>query len=128
MRLFLSLSCLLTTYTSNAFVQHIPATPRKESFKGIKGSDAALLNTSKLFIPLQMARDDNDKEVNVNLIGDVDSFTLTAVGFGLIAFNFFVLANVSKMTTLEITILHIHASSHKYIFVVLPVNRWETQV
>ena len=42
-------------------------------------------------------RDNKDKEVNVNLIGDVDSFTLTAVGFGLIAFNFFVLANVSKM-------------------------------
>jgi hypothetical protein len=33
--------------------------------------------------------------VNVNLIPDVDAFTLTAVGFGLIAFNFFVLANVS---------------------------------
>jgi hypothetical protein len=30
------------------------------------------------------------------LIEDVDAFTLTAVGFGLIAFNFLVLANVSS--------------------------------
>lgn len=37
----------------------------------------------------------DDDKVNVNLIPDVDAFTLTAVGFGLIAFNFFVLANVS---------------------------------
>jgi hypothetical protein len=38
--------------------------------------------------------------VNVNLIPDVDAFTLTAVGFGLIAFNFFVLANVSIIVPL----------------------------
>ena len=31
--------------------------------------------------------------VQVNLLPDVDAVTLTAVGFGLIAFNFFVLAN-----------------------------------
>lgn len=31
--------------------------------------------------------------VNVNLLPDVDAVTLTAVGFALIAFNFFVLAN-----------------------------------
>jgi hypothetical protein len=40
-------------------------------------------------------RNNNDNEgVNVNLIPDVDSVTLTAIGFGLIAFNFFVLANL----------------------------------
>jgi hypothetical protein len=41
------------------------------------------------------SRKESDKEqlsVNVN-IPDVDPLTLTAVGFGLIAFNFFVLAN-----------------------------------
>ena len=32
--------------------------------------------------------------VNVNVVEDVDPFTLTAVGFGLIALNFFVFANV----------------------------------
>jgi hypothetical protein len=48
------------------------------------------------FITVRMARDDDDdKKVNVNLIPDVDSFTLTSLGFGLIAFNFLILANVS---------------------------------
>ena len=48
----------------------------------------------------RMANGDDDKEVNVNLIDDVDAFTLTAVGFGLIAFNFLVLANVSAVLQL----------------------------
>lgn len=33
-------------------------------------------------------------KVQVNEVGNVDAATLTAVGFGLIAFNFFVLANL----------------------------------
>jgi hypothetical protein len=37
---------------------------------------------------------DNDTSVNVNLLPDVDASTLTAVGFGLIALNFFVFANM----------------------------------
>jgi len=49
------------------------------------------------FSTVRMARDDDDKKVNVNLIPDVDSFTLTSVGFGLIAFNFLILANVSNV-------------------------------
>jgi len=36
----------------------------------------------------------NQDNVNVNLVDNVDSVTLTAVGFGLIAFNFLVLANL----------------------------------
>ena len=32
--------------------------------------------------------------VQVNLLPDIDSVTLTAVGFALIAFNFFVLGNL----------------------------------
>ncbi|EEC45039.1 predicted protein [Phaeodactylum tricornutum CCAP 1055/1] len=36
----------------------------------------------------------NDDKVRVNLIPEIDSVTLTAIGFGLIAFNFFVLANL----------------------------------
>ena len=39
----------------------------------------------------------DDDEVNVTEM-EVDAFTLTAVGFGLIAFNFLVLANVRIMT------------------------------
>lgn len=40
---------------------------------------------------------DNNKDdvnVNVNLLPDVDAVTLTAVGFGLIAANFFIFANM----------------------------------
>lgn len=51
-------------------------------------------------VKLQLRVNDDDDEVNVNLIPDVDAFTLTAVGFGLIAFNFFVLANVSIIVPL----------------------------
>lgn len=40
------------------------------------------------------ARNDDDDDVNVNIIPDVDAATLTAVGFGLIALNFFVFANL----------------------------------
>ena len=39
-------------------------------------------------------RTTTDPEVNVNLIPNVDAASLTAVGFALIGFNFFVLANM----------------------------------
>ncbi len=42
---------------------------------------------------LALGRDD-EPEVQVNEIGNIDATTLTAVGFGLIAFNFLVLANM----------------------------------
>lgn len=37
---------------------------------------------------------EEEKKVNVFLIPDVDAFTLTAIGFTLIAFNFFIFANL----------------------------------
>jgi hypothetical protein len=37
---------------------------------------------------------DEEQKVRVDLVEDVDSFTLTAIGFSLIAFNFLVLANM----------------------------------
>jgi hypothetical protein len=43
------------------------------------------------------SRKESDKEqlsVNVNLIPDIDPITVTAIGFALIAFNFFVLGNM----------------------------------
>lgn len=39
-------------------------------------------------------KDDDEQNVRVDLVEDVDSVTLTAVGFALIAFNFLVLANL----------------------------------
>lgn len=46
---------------------------------------------------IRRSRQEPSKEppsVRVDLVPDVDAATLTAVGFGLIAFNFFVLANM----------------------------------
>jgi hypothetical protein len=44
----------------------------------------------------EKAKSDNEEDisVNVNLLPDVDPTTLTAIGFGLIALNFFVFANM----------------------------------
>ena len=56
---------------------------------------SAVPKEAKSCSALQLSNRNDDEEVNVNLVPDVDAFTLTAVGFGLIAFNFFVLANVS---------------------------------
>ncbi len=43
---------------------------------------------------LSPLEEDEKENVNVNLVNDVDSFTLTAIGFALIAFNFLVFANM----------------------------------
>lgn len=53
------------------------------------------LISSRKRTQLTFGRDeDPDKEnVNVNEVPNVDAVTLTALGFGAIAFNFFVLAN-----------------------------------
>ncbi len=39
---------------------------------------------------------DNKDSVNVNIVKDIDPLTITAVGFSLIAFNFFVFANLGE--------------------------------
>lgn len=39
--------------------------------------------------------DDNDN-VNVNIVKDIDPLTITAIGFSLIALNFFVFANLGE--------------------------------
>ena len=38
--------------------------------------------------------DPDNRDVNVNIVDDVDPVTLTGIGFGLIAFNFFIFANM----------------------------------
>ena len=77
---------LLTSFVacSTAFVLPASASVRSAVPKEAKSCSA-----------LRLSNRNDDEEVNVNLVADVDAFTLTAVGFGLIAFNFFVLANVS---------------------------------
>ena len=87
-RAFLKL-CLLVGFflgTVVGFTQHT-APLRLLSQHSVQQQQPAFSSTSRLW-----AVDDDD--VNVNLVPDVDAATLTAVGFGLIAFNFFVLANI----------------------------------
>ncbi|KAL9188747.1 hypothetical protein ACHAXT_007125 [Thalassiosira profunda] len=86
MKRFLLLVLAMLTVGS-AFVQ-----PRAGVARTSRPSECAHKTPSTS--ALRLMSDDDDKEVNVNLIPDVDAFTLTAVGFGLIAFNFFVLANL----------------------------------
>jgi hypothetical protein len=51
---------------------------------------------SRLIKPTSLEARLNGDDEDVKVVEmDVDAFTLTAVGFGLIAFNFLVLANVS---------------------------------
>ncbi len=88
--LFSLLAASLAAYGSS-FVQ--PNVIKNHHFAGTKSREMGAVQSTPL--TFRMANRDDDKEVNVNLVDDVDAFTLTAVGFGLIAFNFLVLANVS---------------------------------
>ena len=51
------------------------------------------LISSRKGTQLAFGRDEDPDKVNVNEMPNVDALTLTALGFGAIAFNFFVLAN-----------------------------------
>jgi len=51
------------------------------------------MQTAPLFLAKD-ARNENDDNVNVNVKEDIDPLTITAVGFSLIALNFFVFANL----------------------------------
>lgn len=43
---------------------------------------------------LSLLKNDDNKGVKTTSLPNFDAFSLTAIGFGLIAFNFFVLANM----------------------------------
>mmetsp|Transcript_6390 Transcript_6390/g.9467 ORF Transcript_6390/g.9467 Transcript_6390/m.9467 type:complete len:123 (+) Transcript_6390:102-470(+) len=71
---------LIHTTSSPAFTTFTATTP-KHTFLSMSNNN----------------NNDDDKKnqnVNVNLIADIDPVTITGIGFGLIAFNFFVLANM----------------------------------
>ena len=76
------LSAVICVNAVSSFVQHTtPFATRKPGCAQFEPSSTQIWER----------RDDDD--VQVNLIPDVDSVTLTAIGFAAIAFNFFVLAN-----------------------------------
>jgi hypothetical protein len=88
--------CSLTLVIDcRGFVQ--PTSFKKSSH--VRGEGMVLQRRSTC-TAIQLSNNRDDDRVNVNLIGDVDSLTLTAAGFALIAFNFFVLANVSGHVSL----------------------------
>ncbi|KAL7504384.1 hypothetical protein ACHAXN_002051 [Cyclotella atomus] len=90
---FLTIFCAIITFgcSSMAFVPSASRAAVCGSNKHVPSSSNSL---PSCLAKLELRVNDEDDEVNVNLIPDVDAFTLTAVGFGLIAFNFFVLANM----------------------------------
>lgn len=100
MRLFILLCCCLLASIvpcSDAFTR--PITPRNGLLAagGVK-KELEIYHQkvdSQRLIQQHAKLNDDDEDVRVDLIPDVDAFSLTAIGFGLIAFNFLVLANVS---------------------------------
>ena len=67
-----------------------PACTRTQQEKNIFSSH---LISSRKGTQLAFGRDEDPDKVNVNEMPNVDAVSLTALGFGAIAFNFFVLAN-----------------------------------
>ncbi|KAL3805051.1 hypothetical protein HJC23_003279 [Cyclotella cryptica] len=98
--LFVALCCAIVLLAPNNLA-FVPSPPRDALARSVSvgggggGKQWIQLPVTLPSVELSMAmNDDDDKNVNVNLVEDVDAFTLTAVGFGLIAFNFLVLANM----------------------------------
>ena len=94
MRFFVLLLCIVAS--TNAFITPPCAVPSTYTARSGAATTGHLnLSQSPRFIkPLEVRLNGEDEEVKVVTM-EVDPFTLTAVGFGLIAFNFLVLANVS---------------------------------
>lgn len=99
MRLFVLLLCIVasTAFTTpTCAVSSSAASTARSSAAAI--TDLNVLQYPRIIKPttaLEVRLNGEDEEVKVVEM-EVDAFTLTAVGFGLIAFNFLVLANVSK--------------------------------
>jgi hypothetical protein len=76
---------VLTTKSTRQ-LQPLYMAEEEDKLRALGYSDDEIRRTNK--------ESDNDISVNVNLLPDVDAATLTAIGFGLIALNFFVFANM----------------------------------
>ena len=104
------ISCLLIYLCVESFSFRInllttPSTPiqvkrhRSTWNNAIVGQNVAHQNyydhqSSSLFAFGNNNNDDEDRRVNVNIFNDVDPLTLTAIGFALIACNFFIFGNM----------------------------------
>lgn len=81
----------LCTSLVTSFVHPAPFASQRTSNQY---STAVLGDESYLSTKLLAKNDDEEQNVRVSVVEDVDSITLTAIGFALIAFNFLVLANL----------------------------------
>mmetsp|Transcript_32126 Transcript_32126/g.47327 ORF Transcript_32126/g.47327 Transcript_32126/m.47327 type:complete len:116 (-) Transcript_32126:500-847(-) len=97
MRFFVLLLCIVAS--TNAFTTPpcaVPSTYTARSGAATTGQ-INVLQSPRFIKPttsaLEVRLNGEDEEVKVVTM-EVDAFTLTAVGFGLIAFNFLVLANM----------------------------------
>jgi len=92
MRLFTLLFCIIASAAAFTTAPHCATNTRLS-----RATTAAERNMqSRLIKPTSLEARLNGDDEDVKVVEmDVDAFTLTAVGFGLIAFNFLVLANVS---------------------------------
>jgi len=100
MRFFVLLLCIFAS--THAFTTPPCAVPSTYTARSGAATTGHLnLQQSPRFIntSLDVRLNGEDEEVKVVTM-EVDAFTLTAVGFGLIAFNFLVLANVSTYVML----------------------------
>ena len=113
------LTLLLCIVASTAFTTPPCAVPSSSAYT-VRASSSAITDLNVLQSPrfikptataLEVRLNGEDEEVKVVEI-EVDPFTLTAVGFGLIAFNFLVLANVSAQL-LMFLLAHIYISNFR---------------
>ena len=96
MRTLRTISLFLSfAIASHAFSMH-PYTSSSVRKIHQQHEPSSTFNAPKTFTQLNLSplEEDEKENVNVNLVDDVDSFTLTAIGFALIAFNFLVFANM----------------------------------
>mmetsp|Transcript_32127 Transcript_32127/g.47328 ORF Transcript_32127/g.47328 Transcript_32127/m.47328 type:complete len:116 (-) Transcript_32127:247-594(-) len=97
MRFFVLLLCIVAS--TNAFTTPPCAVPSTYTARSGAATTGHLnkLQSPRFIKPttsaLEVRLNGEDEEVKVVTM-EVDAFTLTAVGFGLIAFNFLVLANM----------------------------------
>ena len=87
----LLLCCIIASLVIQSIAFTSPQCVLKKSYNTAAAARHINLKSSSVALKARLQGD--DEEVNVTEM-EVDAFTLTAVGFGLIAFNFLVLANV----------------------------------
>lgn len=90
--LLASLTTFVAGFVHPATVKNVHLSGSTEAEAPVSFSKAA----APLCPPLSMAKLGDDDNTRVDIF-EVDAFTLTSIGFGLIAFNFLVLANMGDI-------------------------------